>query len=86
MALGILDDHHLEHVPGTSVFRDDPNAAALTAYDGLDLSQLKHGVGRDSHIVLVPQPSDDPNDPLNWPKWKKHMVRRSFSLLISPNV
>jgi hypothetical protein len=21
--------------------------------------------------MLVPQPSDDVNDPLNWPKWKK---------------
>lgn len=23
-------------------------------------------------IVLQPQPSDDPNDPLNWPKWRKY--------------
>jgi hypothetical protein len=21
--------------------------------------------------VLIPQPSDDVNDPLNWPKWKR---------------
>lgn len=27
--------------------------------------QLKHGKGRYSHVILVPQPSDDPNDPLN---------------------
>jgi hypothetical protein len=25
-------------------------------------------------IVLIPQPSDDPNDPLNWPKWKKTLA------------
>ena len=24
-----------------------------------------------SDIALVPQPTDDINDPLNWPKWKK---------------
>jgi hypothetical protein len=24
-----------------------------------------------SDIVLVPQPTDDPNDPLNWPYYKK---------------
>ena len=24
---------------------------------------LKRGTGRDTHVVLVPQPSDDPNDP-----------------------
>jgi hypothetical protein len=35
---------------------------------------LKHGTGKDSHIVLSPQPSDDPNDPLNWPLWKKDMI------------
>lgn len=34
-------------------------------YAGLDKSQLKHGSGRFSHVILVPQPSDDPNDPLN---------------------
>src|SRR5215471_11887102 len=26
---------------------------------------------KNSDIVLVPQPTDDINDPLNWPKWKK---------------
>ena len=25
-------------------------------------------------IVLTPQPSDDPNDPLNWPAWKKGLA------------
>jgi hypothetical protein len=25
----------------------------------------------DTDIVLIPQPMDDPNDPLNWPRWKK---------------
>jgi hypothetical protein len=74
MGLGILEDHKLDHVPGTSVFSDDPNARAQAAYGGVDLSLLKHGKGKNEHIVLVPQPSDDPNDPLNWPQWKKHLV------------
>ncbi|KLO08371.1 putative cycloheximide resistance protein [Schizopora paradoxa] len=74
MGLGILEDSHLENVPGTSLFNDDPNAAALRTYEGLDLSGLKHGHGKYAHIVLVPQPSDDPNDPLNWPRWRKHIV------------
>lgn len=74
MGLGILEDHHLENVPGTSLFNDDPNAIALKAYEGIDVSKLKHGHGNRAHIVLVPQPSDDPNDPLNWPQWRKHMV------------
>ena len=88
MGLGILDDRHLVHVPGTTLFRDDPSAAALAQLSkdektgrnlDIDLRKLKHAKGEHSHIVLVPQPSDDPNDPLNWPQWKKHTVR-SYSL------
>jgi hypothetical protein len=30
---------------------------------------IKHK--QNSDIVLVPQPTDDPNDPLNFPIWKK---------------
>lgn len=27
-----------------------------------------------SGVVLVPQPSEDPNDPLKWPQWKKMLA------------
>ena len=67
--LGILEDNKLEHVPGTAVMGD-----ASQEYGGVDVSRLKHGRGRNSHIVLVPQPSNDPNDPLNWPQWRKEMI------------
>jgi len=69
MGIGILEDHHLEHVPGTAIMND-----ASQELSGVDTSRLKHGRGRDAHIVLVPQPSNDPNDPLNWPQWKKEMI------------
>lgn len=32
-------------------------------------------------IILVPQPSDDPNDPLNWPLWKRDMSLVILSIL-----
>ena len=32
---------------------------------GVATERLKHGTGRFSHVLLVPQPSDSPNDPLN---------------------
>ncbi|EEH08397.1 membrane transporter [Histoplasma capsulatum G186AR] len=32
---------------------------------------VKHQKGGKSDIVLVPQPSNDPNDPLNWSKFRK---------------
>ncbi|KAF9011091.1 MFS general substrate transporter [Cyathus striatus] len=70
MAFGILADKHLCDVPGTALLSD------LGVVHGRQVtideaSNLKRGTGRHAHVVLVPQPSDDPNDPLNWPKWKK---------------
>ena len=37
--------------------------------------QLRKGDAEDASLVLVPRPSDsDPNDPLRWPTWKKHVA------------
>ena len=54
-------DKKLEHVPGT-VALDDREAEDLQGVS----AGLKHAAGHDVHIVLSPQPSEDPNDPLNW--------------------
>lgn len=43
-------------------------------FPGRDTSALKHGTGRNADIVLVPQPSESPRDPLNWPQWKKELL------------
>lgn len=32
-------------------------------------------------IILVPQPSDDPNDPLNWPLWRRDVITFILSLV-----
>jgi hypothetical protein len=60
MAIGILESSHTPHPHGTVLLADDK-------IDNLEAQvsrQLKHGTGNDEHVVLVPQPSDDPNDPL----------------------
>lgn len=31
-------------------------------------------LARDGHTRLIPQPSDDPNDPLNWSPLRKHII------------
>ncbi|KAK3312437.1 major facilitator superfamily domain-containing protein [Apodospora peruviana] len=41
---------------------------------------IKYGQGKYRNVELVPQPSDDPDDPLNWPMWKKEL--NFFSLLL----
>jgi MFS family permease len=54
----------MPHVPGTVLLNDEAAHTEVAA-------GLKHGTGRNAHIVLAPQPSEDPNDPLNWPQWRK---------------
>ncbi|PYH94445.1 MFS transporter [Aspergillus ellipticus CBS 707.79] len=66
MGLGVLDNKHT-HVPGTSVIlrREDPGNEADVN------SSPKYDFTGSVPILLVPQPSDDPNDPLNWSRWKR---------------
>ncbi|KAK4550017.1 hypothetical protein LTR36_002984 [Oleoguttula mirabilis] len=67
MPFGILDDYILPHVPGTVHLEEKQEDTPDVKTNG-----LKHGTGRrDQDIVLAPQPSDDPNDPLNWSMAKK---------------
>ncbi|KAG7714568.1 hypothetical protein KL949_004252 [Ogataea haglerorum] len=47
------------NVPGTTVLVDhDPGSLGLKSSD---------------EVVLIPQPSSDPNDPLNWSMWRKQL-------------
>ena len=68
MVFGILASSRLEHVPGTSLLEDDtiggPHVSAA----------LQRGSGKHQHTVLVPQPSNDRNDPLRWPLWQRDLM------------
>ena len=68
MGLGVLEDKHLPHVPGTALLTDVIGSDNLHRHGEL-ASALRHGKGKDSDVVLVPQPSNSPNDPLNWSTW-----------------
>lgn len=35
--------------------------------------QLERLHGGDADIILQPRPTSDPNDPLNWAKWRKYL-------------
>lgn len=73
MGLGVLEDSHLQHVPGTATFEDltQPTGAS---YNG-NVKHSKDGT------VLIPQPSDDANDPLNWPLWRRDLITGILCLL-----
>jgi hypothetical protein len=67
MVWGILGTDRLEHVPGTAVLEEVDNATNISTV-------LKRGKGRHEHTVLVPQPSNDGNDPLHWPIWQRDLL------------
>ncbi|CAK7235857.1 hypothetical protein SCUCBS95973_009409 [Sporothrix curviconia] len=69
MGLGVLEPKdRTKEVPGT-VQLEGEDEATLQA-----TANLKHGTGRHKDVVLAPQPSNSPNDPLNWPHSKKLYV------------
>ncbi|QSS63923.1 MFS transporter [Histoplasma capsulatum] len=71
MALGVLDDNKLAEVPGTSLL----DKGRIDELDTRILNlKTKHGV------VLVPQPSDNVNDPYNWPDIKKNIAIWALAL------
>lgn len=52
----------------------------------LDVHQLQAGdagvkTASDGKTVLIPQPSSDPNDPLNWSPVKKHIILTVISIV-----
>ena len=63
MGVGIIEPKSA-HVPGTSRLYDGGLAGGGERGGPRSHSHLKHGAGKESDILLVPQPSDSPNDPL----------------------
>ena len=63
---------------GTSFVYDDASRPTAT---GEPDARLKYDTSGSVPIILVPQPSDDPNDPLNWPLWKRDSILAILSVL-----
>ncbi|EAW11157.1 putative MFS transporter [Aspergillus clavatus NRRL 1] len=76
MGLGVLEDKVLDHVPGTSYIFED-RTGDHTSTD----ARLKYDRSGDVPVLLVPQPSDDPNDPLNWPLWRRDLILFALSFV-----
>ncbi|KAL2786626.1 major facilitator superfamily domain-containing protein [Aspergillus keveii] len=71
MGLGVLDDRSgLTRIPGTVALGDINHLHT----EGDASRQPKRGTGKDKDVILAPQPSNDPNDPLNWTYWKKIVI------------
>lgn len=59
MGLGILEDRHMQHVPGSVLVLDDSTKRQVA-----QAAQANFKYDKTGKTLLVPQPSDDPNDPL----------------------
>ncbi|EXJ65485.1 hypothetical protein A1O7_01826 [Cladophialophora yegresii CBS 114405] len=68
MALGILEAK-VEHVPGTVYVYESEQRHTELLENAQHLKKDKTG-----RFILVPQPSNDPNDPLNWPLWQRDVI------------
>ena len=72
MGLGVLEDKHLAQVPGKWKTFPESQDNHLTATGTCDIYESNNQPTRDlkcdasgpQPTILVPQPSDDPNDPL----------------------
>ncbi|PGH36176.1 hypothetical protein GX50_01032 [[Emmonsia] crescens] len=71
MAWGVLDDNKLAEVPGTSLLNNGNT-------NGLDAQNLN--LKTKDGVVLVPQPSDNINDPYNWSNVKKNLLIWTLAL------
>jgi hypothetical protein len=65
------DNLDLDHIGETQGYVLDE--ATLRQQLGLS-ADAKLKLAKDGKTVLIPQPSDDPRDPLNWPTWRKHVT------------
>lgn len=62
----------LDETEGTVSLVEGISPPAPIKTEQVVVSRHKHKRGTD--IVLVPQPSDDINDPLNWPAWRRALA------------
>ncbi|RDW78296.1 hypothetical protein BP5796_06148 [Coleophoma crateriformis] len=67
MGFGVLDDPKYPNVPGTVRLSDKVTSEKL---DDWEYTEPK----KRGEIVLNPQPSDSPNDPLNWSNGTKYTI------------
>ncbi|TVY90722.1 putative MFS-type transporter [Lachnellula willkommii] len=66
MAWGVLEDYKMGTVPGTTLLSKKGDLSGDVATDA--------SVKKAGNIVLIPQPSDSVNDPLNWSNTNKNVI------------
>ncbi|BGP07381.1 hypothetical protein JCM10049v2_003212 [Rhodotorula toruloides] len=68
----LADDEYGAHVVRSDTELEKDGGNLVLQVEDAAAAGLK--TAKDGRTILVPQPSDDPRDPLNWPEWKKHAI------------
>lgn len=95
-SFGVLNDKKTIEVPGSVLLladhKNEPlglrNAPARTSHSSFPTGNFPEALPpadarkktSDGKIILEPQPEDGPNDPLNWPKWRRDAALLSIGL------
>ncbi|KAF2172640.1 hypothetical protein M409DRAFT_62397 [Zasmidium cellare ATCC 36951] len=79
MPFGILEPEASSQCPGTVVITDHSNLHDSTTTEGS--VPVTSGLKKDASgvVVLAPQPSDSPGDPLNWTATKKNLFTVAYT-------
>ena len=66
-----VESLHLEGKHGQSVTMElEAGGGSVSAGAGLSEGHRSYLLNRHGTLHLDPLPSDDPNEPYNWPRWK----------------
>ncbi|KAI6808619.1 MFS general substrate transporter [Hortaea werneckii] len=63
----------------STAVEENPATGYVLDADKVTTDDVSLKTAKDGHTILVPQPSENPNDPLNWPWWKKHAILLTIS-------
>lgn len=76
-----IPERDLEKSPPNQIEEDDPDLDYVGGLEGYVLDAQAGNASRrhlkttnDVSTILIPQPSVDPNDPLNWSQTKKNII------------
>lgn len=65
-------EKHLDNIVDLDALGEREGYVLNAELGHADTRHLK--TSRDGRTILIPQPSDDPNDPLNWSQTKKNLI------------
>jgi hypothetical protein len=71
------EKEHARHYKGEALHEHTETEGYVIDVEGGEAGEK---LAKDGHTRLIPQPSDDPNDPLNWSWGQKHLVLFIVSL------